>query len=211
MKNYEQILSDNGIEIPEESKAAIKKEMLANYKTIAEYTKVVEKRDELETSLTDIQGKLDAFKDVNVNELKGQIATLTSQLDDEKKGRAADAAKAERDKSIDSFMSGKKFVNALTEKSIRQALSEELEKDTSKGKSIEDLFKAVTSDKDGNTLENILVDEAHENKAKFTKKKDGENGGKTMTKAEILAIKDTSERRAAIANNIGLFNGGDDE
>ncbi|MGL6221904.1 MAG: hypothetical protein ACRC36_28020, partial [Lacrimispora sphenoides] len=37
-------------------------------------------------------------------------------------------------------------------------LADELNKDTAKGRSIDDIFKVLVSDKDGNQIPNILVD-----------------------------------------------------
>ena len=50
MQNYEKILEDLGIEIPEDKKADLKKKMSENYKTVADYNKQVEKKDEYKTS-----------------------------------------------------------------------------------------------------------------------------------------------------------------
>lgn len=160
MKNFEQILEENGIQIPDDKKAAVSKAMGENYRSKTDYDKVAAKRDEYKISLDGVQEKLDGFKDVDVEALKGQISTLTTQLANEKADRQKDAARAAQEKNVESFLSGKKFVNALTEKSIRESLMAELEKDTAKGRSIEDIFKGITSDKDGNPMENILVSEA---------------------------------------------------
>ena len=43
MQNYEQILAELGIEIPEDKKADLKKKMGENYRTKSDYDKVVEK------------------------------------------------------------------------------------------------------------------------------------------------------------------------
>lgn len=194
MQNYEQILQELGIEVPDDKKNALKQKMRENYRTKADYDKAIEKRDEYKESLDDVQEKLDGFKDVDVDDLKGQISTLTKQLNDEKEERAKDAARVELDKNVNTFLSDKKFVNALTEKSIRASLMEELEKDTAKGKSIEDIFKGLISDKEGNQMENILISEeqqrANQNAARFTepmKRKPGP--GKTYSMAELMKMK----------------------
>ena len=143
MQNYEQILQELGIEVPEEKKADLKKKMGENYRTKADYDKAVEKRDEYKQSLDDVQAKLDGFKDVDVDDLKGQISTLTTQLADEKAARAADARKVELDKDVTTLFSaldenGEKkyeFLNDITADHYRAALLEELEKDSAKGKS----------------------------------------------------------------------------
>ena len=213
MQNYEQILQELGIEVPEDKKADLKKKMGENYKTISDYNKVVEKRDEYKTSLDDVQGKLDGFKDVDVDNLKQQIATLTQDLANEKADRQKEATRQARLKVLDEFLQDKKFVNTITEKSIRDSIMEELEKET--GKSVEKIFDSLTKDKDGNLMDNILVDEnqqrLEQNKARFTQPAKPGSGAKfgSMTKKDIMDIKDPTERQAAIAENLGLFGKGD--
>ena len=210
MQNYEQILQELGIEVPEDKKADLKKKMGENYKTIADYNKVVEKRDEFERSLADVQGKLDGFKDVNVDDLKGQIATLTTQLAEEKAGRQADATRQERLTVLEDFLKDKKFVNSITEKSIKDSIMAELEKNN--GKSVEKIFDSLTKDKDGNLIDNILVDEKQEqleaNRAKIWTAPAKPTNGATigaMTREQIEAIPNKAERQRAIAEHISLF------
>lgn len=61
MKNIETMLSEIGVTIPEDKRAAFAKDFAANYKTVAEYEKLKGKHDGLEQSLSDVQGKLKAF------------------------------------------------------------------------------------------------------------------------------------------------------
>ena len=107
MENYEQILKGVGIEIPEDKKADLKKKMEENYSTKEDYDQAVKKRDEYKTSLEQVQGKLDGFKDVDVDDLKGQIQKLTTDLAEEKKARAEDARKVEVEKTVNSFLASK--------------------------------------------------------------------------------------------------------
>lgn len=120
MQNYEQFMKELGIEIPEDKKDALSAKMKENYKTVAEYNKAAEKRDEYKTSLDDVQEKLKAFEEVDVEDLKGQITTLTTQLQDEKNAREKDAARFELEKTVDTFMGEKKFVNDITAGSLRE-------------------------------------------------------------------------------------------
>lgn len=190
MKDIYEILKGLDIEIPEDKKDTFDKEWKENYRTKNEYDKAVEARDRYKTSLDDVQKKLDAFKDVDVDDLKGQVSTLRKQLEEEKQARADDAHKAEIEKTATDFLSGKKFVNALTEKSIRASLIEELDKDSAKGKSVEEIFKALITDKDGNQMDNILVDESEGPKPKFTEPKGpGTGGGRKLTMSELMKLK----------------------
>lgn len=181
MKNIYEILKGIGIEVPEEQKETFDREWKENYRTKVEYDKAVEKRDEYKESLENVQGELEGFKDIDVNELKNQVSTLTTQLQEEKAARVKDAARVELEKNVDSFLSEKKFVNPITQDAIRKNLMEELDKDSAKGKSIADIFTGLITDADGKQMENILVDEQQQqmeqNKAHFTLPIHGQNGG----------------------------------
>lgn len=156
MQNYEQILEELGIEIPEDKKADLKKKMSENYKTVADYNKQVEKKDEYKTSLDEVQSKLADLEKEDVDGLKTKITTLTQELADEKEARAKEAKQTELRDKVKDFLSDKKFVNAITENSIRSQMIQKLEEEN--GKNAEDVFKELTT-KDGKPIENILVDE----------------------------------------------------
>ena len=198
MQNYEQILQELGIEVPEDKKSNLKKKMDENYRTKLDYDKVTQKRDEYKTSLDDVQAKLDGFKNVDVDDLKGQIATLTTQLNDEKTARATDARKIELEKTINEFLAstddkGEKlyeFLNDITESHYREELVKALDSDSAKGRSIADIFKGMITDKDGNIKTGIFVDkqqtQAQQNAARFTTSvQNGSGTGGTLTKEDF--------------------------
>lgn len=203
MQNYEQILSELGIEVPEDKKSELKKKMNENYRTKTDYDGVVTKRDEYKASLDTVQGKLDGFKDVDVADLKGQIATLTTQLADEKAARAQDAQRVETDKNVNAFLSevgedGNKkyeFINGITEDFYRGKLLEELSKDSAKGKSIGDIFAALITGEDGKQKTDIFVDRKQEQleagRAKpFTGPLSGGSpAGKKVSMSELMKMK----------------------
>ena len=176
MLNIEQISTEFNVEIPDGKKEEFVKKVLENYKTVAEYQKVTKKRDELKESLDNVQGELEKFKDVDVDNLKSQISTLTTQLADEKKAREKDAEKARIEKNVSEFLASKNFVNQFTEKTIRESLITELDKDTAKGRSIEDIFTDLITDEEGHEIENILVNSGK--KKPFFTGGSSNNGGK---------------------------------
>lgn len=93
MKNYEQILSDAGVTLTDEQKAAIKKEMEENYKTVADWKKQKEKADGLEKTVKETQEKLEAFDGVDPEALNKEIADLKADLknrDEEHQAQIAD-------------------------------------------------------------------------------------------------------------------------
>ena len=187
MQNYEQFMKELGIEIPEDKKDALSAKMKENYKSVVDYNKVAEKRDEYKTSLDGVQEKLKNFEGVDVEDLKGQISTLTTQLQDEKNAREKDAARFELEKTVDSFIGEKKFVNDITAGSLREKLLEALDADTAKGKSIDDIFKGLISDKDGNQLPNILVDEGGP-RPSFTRPMGVPKPGTKLSPTELMKL-----------------------
>lgn len=156
MQNYEQILAELGIEVPEDKKSDLKKKMSENYKTVADYDKQIKKKDEYKISLDDVQTRLAELEKEDVDGLKDKITTLTQELADEKEARAKEAKQTELRDKVKDFLSDKKFVNAITEDSIRSQMIQKLEEEN--GKNAEDVFKELTT-KDGKPIENILVDE----------------------------------------------------
>lgn len=70
MKNFEQILSDAGVELTDEQKTAINKEMGENYKPVADWQKQVDK-------VQNLTEQLDSTKDALK---KSQIATVRANI-----------------------------------------------------------------------------------------------------------------------------------
>lgn len=95
MKNFEQILSDAGVELTDEQKTSISKDMGENYKTIADWQKQHDKVQTLEATLKETQEKLRAFDGVDAAALNREIANLKSDL--EKKDADYQAQIADRD------------------------------------------------------------------------------------------------------------------
>lgn len=84
MKNIYEILKSIGLEVPDDKKAEFDKAVLENYKTVAEADKLRTARDNYKAQLDTATQKLEDFKDVNVEELKGKIETLTGDLASQK-------------------------------------------------------------------------------------------------------------------------------
>lgn len=95
MKNFEQILSDAGVELTDEQKTTISKEMGENYKTVADWQKQHNKVQTLETTLKETQDKLAAFDGVDATALNQEIANLKADL--EKKDADYQSQIADRD------------------------------------------------------------------------------------------------------------------
>ncbi len=80
MKNIYTILSEIGIEIPEEKRTEFDKSVIANYQTIAEVEKITTARDNYKSQLETAQNALKEFDGVDVKELQGKIEILNNDL-----------------------------------------------------------------------------------------------------------------------------------
>lgn len=91
MSIYE-ILKEYGMEVPEEKKAAFDKAWKENFKTKAEYDKVVNQRDEHKLSLDTVEQRLKEFEGVDVAELNSKIEKLQNDLETQANEYAAKEA-----------------------------------------------------------------------------------------------------------------------
>lgn len=210
MKNITEILKDLGITVPEDKTAELTKLVAENYKTVAEFDKKVGRleteRDGYKTQLDAANENLKKFEGLDADALKAELA--------EAQKKAADAEKDLKDKleerdyndALKACMAGVKFSsNAAKAAVMEQIRKQGLKRDGEKLLGFEDSLKAAKeADPDAFAREE---DPNVPPPARVTTKLGGgAPGGKKYTsKDEIMSIKDTTERRAAIAANINLF------
>lgn len=86
MKNINEILQENKVELTGEQSKAIEKAIVENYKTVSDYEKQAEKLTKLEEKNTAQQTAFDDFKKnydgVDVEGLKTQVSTLETSLNE---------------------------------------------------------------------------------------------------------------------------------
>lgn len=85
MKNIFEIMKEYGLEVPEDKKN-FEKAVLENYKTMTDYDNQTKKLDAAnetikvnDTTMKDLQDKLDGFKDVDVSGLNQRIKDLETE------------------------------------------------------------------------------------------------------------------------------------
>lgn len=211
MTNITAILEKYGISIPEDKRADFEKDFAANYKTIAEFEK---KTGNLETELSAWRQRAEtaetALKELDGVDVKG----LQAQIDTYKQ-KAADAEAdfrrqlEERDFNdiLKAELGNVKFTSTAARKSVEGAIRAAGLK-VSEGKilGLTDILAQLRESDAG-----AFVDEAQEEleagRARVTTSIGGGSSptGKSMTRNEIMAIKDRDQRRAAIAANMKLF------
>ena len=133
----DKIMAENGKDI-EREKA----------KTAAAETAAKETQAQLEKANKTLEG----FKDYD--QTKADIEKYKAEAETAKKEAAEKIASLERSAQVKDFLSGKKFVNDITRDAFAAKLAEQLGSDDAKGKSLDELFEALTKDK-----ENIFADD----------------------------------------------------
>ena len=209
MQNIMEILKANGIEVPEDKVATINKAVAENYKTVSEVEK---KTSKLESERDSWKEKAESAEET----LKGfegkDFETITRERDEWKK-KAEDADKeysakeAEREKQelLKEAFADIEFTSESAKKAIIAQIAEGVSVKNGKLIGFNDLLEDAKKN-DASAFVNKEQQNLEQNKAKFTDKMNNQNGKSgTMTKAEIMQIKDRAERQAAIAKNLSLF------
>lgn len=156
------------------------------------------------SQLETVKAQLSEAKATISNLEKNQTDTAAIQAElnkykaDEADRLKKEAEAAERAKTLERFRvvkGDKEFSNEYTERYVLDDFAKAIADPANTGKGDAELFAALTKDKDG------VFKSAHPPVNMGSVKP---TGG-TMTKADIFAIKDTTERRSAMAANPHLF------
>lgn len=209
MKNINEILKDLGIEVPEDKASELTKLVAENYKTVAEFDKKVRRleteRDGLQTQLGTAAENLKKFEGLDADALKNELAEANKKAKEAEDTLKAQLEERDYNDALKACMDGVKFSSASAKSAVMEQIRKQgLKRDGDKLLGFEDAIKAAKeADPDA-----FAPEEAPDAPpaAKVTTKLGGGSGGKTYkSKDEIMAIKDTTERRAAIAANMNLF------
>lgn len=138
MKNIYTILSEIGIEIPEEKKTEFDKAVIANYQTIAEVEKITTARDNYKSQLETAQNTLKEFDGVDVKELQGKIEILNDNLKNKETEYQNKIAEIEFNSVLESAISKSGAKNAKAVKALLDLDTLKLSKNQA-----EDITKAL--------------------------------------------------------------------
>lgn len=209
MKNIIEILKDLGITVPEDKSAELQKQVAENYKTVAEFEKKVGRleteRDGLQNQLDTATESLKKFEGLDADALKNEVAEANKKAKEAEDTLKAQLEERDYNDALKACMAGVKFSSASAKAAVMEQIRKQgLKRDGEKLLGFEDAIKAAREadpdafapEEDPNTPPAAKV---------TTKLGGGQTGKKYNSKDEIMAIKDTVERRAAIAANMHLF------
>lgn len=198
MQNYEQILKECGVVIPEDKKEPLRKAMNQNYKTIADYNKQVEKIKRYQSEIEEAQRK--QAENQEAVGLKEQIETLERQIQEEKDARAKENNQRANKENLRKFFSGKKFINSITENEVNRQMLEALEEDNTR--SIEEVFDEIVPPE---LRESVFVSDRAipAFTTKFNQNQPPEQKEKGIDKLNSMSL---SEKMLLRQNDIGQYN-----
>lgn len=207
MKNIIDILRENGVDVPADKVDALSRSVAENYKTVAEYTKKVEKleseRDAHKARADGAEETLKGFDGIDPAKIKDELAEYQRRAESAEKDYAAKLEQRDFRDALDKELAGIKFTSTAAAKAVRGEIEGAgLKLKDGKILGLSDLIGQLrTSDADA-----FAPDDNTPPPARFTT---GANSGTpqkgTLTKADILAIKDDAERYQEIDKHRHLF------
>ena len=209
MQKLIETLGSFGIEIPEDKQADVKKALSEHYKNAGEVTKTLAKveseRDTWKERAEIAENTLKSFEGIDPESIKGELATW--------KQKAADAEKEYNDKIYDrdfadalkAALEDVKFSSTSAKKAVMADIKDAgLKLKNGKILGLNDLLEQIKKD-DASALVDEDQEQAEHNQARFTTSLSKNTPPGKLTKADIMNIKDSGERQAAIASNMSLF------
>lgn len=204
MKNIIDILKGLGIEIPEDKTADLNKEVAENYKTVAEFDKKVAKMqteiDKATDRATTAEETLNGFEGKDFDAITKERDEWKVKYETKIREDAEAQEKAELDEAIANAIKDAKGKNANA--IIANLDMEKIKSSKNRDKDIADAIKNLADAEDTAFL---FETDPENNRAQFTNKMGNSGSGKTMTKADIMAVSDRAERRKLIRENMELF------
>lgn len=213
MQKLIETLKGFGIEISEEKHAEIKNALSKYYKNTSEHEKTVGKleadRDKWKDRAETAEETLKSFDGVDVKDMQTQINTWkdkaeTAEKDYQKKIHERDVSDAMKSEMENLKFSSDAAREAVTAKVMAAGLT------LKDGKLLgfSDLIDQIKKN-DASAFVDEQQEQLEANKARFTQPSKPGGGNGTITKADIMAIKDPTERQSKIAEHIGLFKKGE--
>lgn len=211
MKNITEICKELGIEVPADKVSDLNKLVAENYKTIAEHEKKLSKleteRDGYKERAETAENTLKGFEGIDPEKLNDEIATWKKKAEDAEKDFQAKIEAREKDDALTKALEDYEFSSVAAKNSVMAELRDNVRYKDGKLFGVADVIKDIQSRDASAFVDKSIADK----QARFTAPTSGNvNTGTGMSRADIMAIKDRNERRAAMAKNLHLFNGGNE-
>ena len=203
-------LKSFGIEIPEDKQADVKKALSENYKNAKEVAKTLSKvegeRDDWKVRAETAEETLKSFDGIDPANIKSELETWKQKAADAEKEFNAKIYDRDFSDALKEALDDVKFSSEAAKKSVMADIKEAgLKLKDGKILGLNDLIEQMKQS-DASAFVDESQQQVQQNQARFAAPRIGQQQTPgSMTRKDIEAIKDPSERQAAIAQNIQLF------
>ena len=210
MQNIIEILKSNGIEVPEDKVATINKAVAENYKTVSEVEKKTSKleseRDSWKERAETAEETLKGFDGKDFDTITRERDEWKKKAEDAEREYSAKEAEREKQELLKEAFADIEFTSESAKKAIMAQISENVSVKNGKLIGFNDLLEDAKKN-DASAFVDKEQQSLEQNKARFTTPMNNQNGNNngTLTKKDIMAIKDPVERQQKIAENMSLF------
>lgn len=209
MQKLIDILKSFGIEISEDKQADVKKALSEHYKNAKEVAKTLSKveseRDDWKERAETSEETLKGFDGIDPANIQTELAEWKKKAEDAEKEFNAKIYDRDFSDALKTALDDVKFSSEAAKKSVMADIKEAgLKLKDGKILGLNDLIEQMKQS-DASAFVDESQQQAQQKKARFTTHVGQQQTPGSMTKKDIEAIKDPSERQAAIAQNIQLF------
>lgn len=173
-------------------------------KAKSDLSNLAAERDKYKAQAETAEESLKKFEDIDVDSVKAELESWKQKAEDQQKAYTDELYKRDFKDALARELQDVKFSSEAAKRSIMSEIEGAgLKLNEGKILGLSDLLGQMR-EKDASAF----VNDAEASKPHFTTPMEpAGNTGTTLTKADILKIKDSSERQRAIAQNINLFRG----
>lgn len=209
MQNILDICKEFGLEIPADKQSDFNKKVAENYVTKAEHDKKLNRaesdRDTWKEKAETAEATLKGFEGKDLNAMQKEIEDWKEKATKAESEYNAKMAEHEKQELLKEAFADIEFTSESAKKAIMAQVAEGVSVKNGKLIGFNDLLEDARKN-DASAFVNKEQQNLEQNKAKFTTPMNNQNGKTgTMTKEEIMAIKDRGERRDAMLANKELF------
>ena len=199
-------LKSFGIEIPEEKQADVKKALSEHYKNAKEVAKTLSKvegeRDDWKERAETAEETLKSFDGIDPANIQTELAGWKKKAEDAEKEFNAKIYERDFDDALKTALENVNFSSPAAKRCVTADIkSAGLKLKDGKILGLNDLLEQMKQD-EPDTFVDESQQQAQQNQARFTTHVGQQKTPGSMTKKDIEAIKDPSERQAAIAQSI---------
>ena len=209
MQNILDICKEFGLEIPADKQSDFNKKVAENYVTNAEHDKKLNRaesdRDTWKEKAETAESTLKGFEGKDLNAMQKEIEDWKEKATKAESEYNAKMAEHEKQELLKEAFADIEFTSNAAKNAIMAQIAESISVKNGKLIGFNDLLEDAKKN-DASAFVNKEQQNLEQNKAKFTTPMNNQNGKTgTMTKEEIMAIKDRGERRDAMLANKELF------